>query len=105
MKVTIHVDGIVIEYSDPTGTETEGSDHNDNLYDSVATIAFSVHHKDPTRCTPKEFAAGLMRRIGDLIKTMEWEEAIGELEDTSSFQKTRHWSSIFELETIHNHLW
>lgn len=53
-------------------------------YDSLATIAFSVHHEDRNYCTPKEVIAGLMRRTADLIKTGEWEEAIGEMEDTTS---------------------
>jgi len=43
-------------------------------YNSVATLAFTVHHDNENEVTNEEFLAGLMKRIADLTNPAEGDD-------------------------------
>jgi len=46
-------------------------------YNSVATIAFTVHHDDKDELTAQEIKDSLTARIKDVERANEWQEAAG----------------------------
>ena len=51
-------------------------------YNSVSTIAFTVHHDHPEKLTVNEITDGLFQRIADIIRTCEWTDAAEDPQDT-----------------------
>lgn len=59
-------------------------------YNSLSTIAFTVHHDHPETLTPNEITDGLFQRIADILRTGEWTDAASPPEDTLE-NKAQDW--------------
>ena len=51
-------------------------------YNSLSTIAFTVHHDHPEKLTANEITEGLCQRIADILRTGEWTDAASPPDDT-----------------------